>query len=463
MPKSSENKSAVFVGRRAPEFEVACTTSANHPQSIARVTDYVDGWLILMFYPEDFTLICPTELTALSVRYSDFAEHNTDVLAISRDSVESHERWMTTARSRGGLGPIRYPLGSDPEGTVARAYNVFSESHQVAQRGLFIIDPNSVVQYQVVHNLSTGRRVDEVLRVLKALQVGGLCGESWSPGDKTLDPARELRPGGSISHYHIQGVLGKGGFATVFKAFDKQLERDVALKILNRIDDQPATLETEARAAAALNHPNICTVYAIDDNDGIPMIVMEYLVGRSLKAAIGDGPLPTVDVIGITRQVASGISAAHGAGIIHGDLKPANVMLLADGTVKILDFGLARRRQIEQNGDTTVAIPDRNVSFLTGTPRYMSPEQAAGSPAQPASDVFSFGLLLYELLTGRPAIEAGTTLTSLEALRLLKPQALSAKVSEPFRSLLPSLLARDSAARPPMGAVANELGGMSPR
>ena len=331
-----------LVGRRAPDFVVGCTTPAEHPEPVTRLNDYQNRWLILMFYPQDFSLICPTELSALSDGYEEFAALNTDILAMSTDSVESHDRWIRADRSKGGLGPVRFPLGSDLGGTVARAYHIFAESQQMALRGLFIIDPNAVVQYQVVHNLSTGRRVDEFLRVLKALQMGGLCGEGWTPGKVLIDPASALHSGSVISHFRIEEVIGSGGFATVYRAFDTQLERDVALKILKRIGDQPATVQSEAKAAAALNHPNVGTIYGIDDTDGIPMIVMEFLVGRPLTKLIADGPAPPAQVVTITRHVADGMTAAHRAGIVHGDLKPANIMLLENGIAKILDFGLSR-------------------------------------------------------------------------------------------------------------------------
>ena len=155
-----------LVGRRAPDFRIPCTRSAEHPACVARLGDYADRWLLLMFYPQDFSLICPTELTTLSRRYDELAAHRADVLAVSIDSVESHERWIDTDQGRGGLGSVRFPLGSDADGAVSRAYGMFAESQGLALRGLFIVDPNSVVQYSVVHNMSTGRSVDEIFRVL---------------------------------------------------------------------------------------------------------------------------------------------------------------------------------------------------------------------------------------------------------------------------------------------------------
>lgn len=437
----------IIVGRRAPDFELACTSAPAHPARIARLEDYRDRWMVLMFYPQDFSLVCPTELSAMSDRYNEFAEHNAGVLAISTDSIESHERWIATGRAQGGLGPIRYPLVSDPTGDVARSYNIYAESQHVALRGLFIIDPNSVVQYQLVHNLSTGRRVQEILRVLKALQMGGLCAENWTPGQAAIDPAVELKPGSVISHYRIEETLGTGGCATVYRAYDGALERDVALKVLKNVDGKPPTIHDEARAAAALSHPNVCTIYNIEDTDGMAVIVMEYLVGRSLRDLIADGPLPRKELDPIACQIAEGMRAAHDVGVVHRDLKPANIMLTNQGVVKILDFGIARRRRVTCPTESNATITCTAGGLLSGTPSYMSPEQAGGDRTTAASDVFSFGLVLYELLTGKKAVTGQTDLEILDRIRHIQPDDISETVDEPYRALLRRMLVRDPGAR----------------
>src|SRR5262249_11176992 len=152
------------------------------------LADYRGRWLVLVFYPSDFSLVCPTELIGLSQRFDEFAAQNCDLLGISCDTVESHERWIATPTSRGGLGGLSFPLASDRDGSAARAYGTYQESQRVAVRGLFIIDPDGLVQYQVVHNMSVGRRSQEILRVLTAVQTGGLCREEWMTDDPTLDP-----------------------------------------------------------------------------------------------------------------------------------------------------------------------------------------------------------------------------------------------------------------------------------
>jgi len=443
----ASNPRETFVGRVAPDFEVECTSTPQHPTPFARLRDYRDRWLVLMFYPQDFSFVCPTELSAMSDRYDEFAAQGTDVLAMSTDPIESHKRWIAMERSLGGLEGIRFPLGSDPTGEVAQAYGVFAPSQRLALRGLFIIDPNSVLQYHVVHNLSTGRRTDEVLRTLKALQMGGLCPENWMPGQPAIDPAAAMRPGNVIAHYRIEEQLGVGGAAVVYRAYDRVLERHVALKMLKRLDDKTPAIHEEARTAAALNHLNICTVYSIDKSEGRSMIVMEYLVGRTLSALIADGPTPPANATPIARQIAAGMGAAHAAGIVHGDLKPGNVMLTDQGLVKILDFGLAGRRRVPDTSDSTVVLGTDRPGTILGTPSYMSPEQAEGASATAASDVFSFGLILYELLTGERAFNEPSVLQVLTQIRSIDPSRFADRVDTQFRPLLQQMLVRDRRGR----------------
>jgi alkyl hydroperoxide reductase subunit AhpC len=402
-----------------------------------RLADYRDRWLMLVFYPRDFSLVCPTELTALSGRIEEFRRRGCDILGISTDSIESHQRWIATPRAQGGLGEIHFPLASDGDGSVARAYNVYLEPQQVALRGLFIIDPNGVLQYQAVHNLSVGRRSDEVLRVLTALESGGMCPEDWCSEGATLDPTRALVPGSMISHYRIEAEVGQGTFAAVFRAHDTVLDRPVAVKVFKSgsAPSSPAIL-AEARAAAALNHPNVCTIYAVDDSEGVPLIVMEYVDGQPLSVLLQAGALVADRVADLGRQIARGMASAHGLGIVHGDLKPANLLVTRSGVVKITDFGLSRRTALPSESDKTQEWVGSEGGKIAGTPAYMSPEQSRGEPATPPSDVFSLAALLYEMLIGRPAFTGKNVLQVLDQIRNVSPDRYVADVPEPFRAIL---------------------------
>ncbi|MHB9024809.1 MAG: peroxiredoxin [Armatimonadota bacterium] len=172
------------VGEPAPDFDMPTTADLEELKSTASLEDYQGKWLILFFYPLDFTFVCPTEITALSDRYKEFTDLGADILGVSTDSVYSHRAWIKTDRDNGGIGPINYPLASDMTHDVSRDYGVLVEEDGVALRGLFIIDPDGILQYAVVHNMNIGRSVVETLRVLKALQTKGLCPAEWKPGDK---------------------------------------------------------------------------------------------------------------------------------------------------------------------------------------------------------------------------------------------------------------------------------------
>src|SRR5437867_2957081 len=215
---------------------------------------------------------------------AEFRERGCDVLGISTDSVATHERWLDTSPANGGLGELNFPLASDEDGAASRAYGVYLERQHVALRGLFLIDPNGVLQYQVVHSLTLGRNTEEILRVLEGLQMGGLCPAEWRHGEPVLDVSQELGPNRVIGPYQIQAELGGGSFGTVFRARDLTLDREVALKVLRPGGPVPATaLLDEARAAAAVSHPNVCIIHAVDSSLGAPMIVMEYVAGRPLS------------------------------------------------------------------------------------------------------------------------------------------------------------------------------------
>ncbi|KNF07769.1 putative peroxiredoxin in rubredoxin operon [Gottschalkia purinilytica] len=170
-----------LVGRPAPDFNLTTALGSGEDFGKATLSDYRGKWLVLFFYPLDFTFVCPTEITAFSDRYSDFQKAGAEVLGVSIDSEHSHKAWIN-----GDLGKLSFPLGSDITKNVARQYGVLIEEEGIALRGLFIIDPEGQVRYSVVHDLNVGRNVDETLRVLKALQTGGLCPINWNEGEDLL-------------------------------------------------------------------------------------------------------------------------------------------------------------------------------------------------------------------------------------------------------------------------------------
>ena len=176
----------VKVGEPAPYFEMLSTKNLETLDEVVTLDDYKGKWLILFFYPYDFSFVCPTEILALSNHYEEFQVLGADILGVSTDSVYAHRAWLQTPQQENGIQGTQYPLGSDNTHAVAEAYGVLVEEEGAALRGLFIIDPEGILQYAVVHNMNVGRSVDETLRVLEALQAGGLCGVNWSPGEDLL-------------------------------------------------------------------------------------------------------------------------------------------------------------------------------------------------------------------------------------------------------------------------------------
>ncbi len=172
------------VGKKAPDFDMPSTKDMKALKENVKLSDYKGKWLVLFFYPLDFTFVCPTEIKSFSDKYDEFKKAGAEILAVSTDSVYSHRAWIKDEKD--GLGAIKFPLASDITKDVSRDYGVLIEEKGIALRGLFIIDPDGVLQYQVVHALNVGRSSEETIRVLEALKMGGLCGADWKPGQKPL-------------------------------------------------------------------------------------------------------------------------------------------------------------------------------------------------------------------------------------------------------------------------------------
>ncbi|WP_310550842.1 peroxiredoxin [Paenibacillus glufosinatiresistens] len=175
-----------MVGRSAPDFKLETVSGDGREFKWVSLSDYREKWLVLFFYPLDFTYVCPTEIRALSEAAGQFSDLDTELLAVSVDSVHCHRAWIQTPEERGGLGPIRFPLASDITKKTVSDYNILLEEEGVALRGLYIIDPDGILKYELVHHNDVGRSVEETLRVLQALQAGGLCPMDWRPGDALL-------------------------------------------------------------------------------------------------------------------------------------------------------------------------------------------------------------------------------------------------------------------------------------
>jgi len=236
----------------------------------------------------------------------------------------------------------------------------------------------------------------------------------------------------TLSQYGIQEEIGSGGMGVVYRGLDKRLGRQVAIKVLPEScahdPERRARFEREARLLASLDHPNIGGIYGIEEFEGNCYLILEFVPGQDLAQRLKTGPVPVEEALEIARQVAAGLEAAHERGIIDRDIKPANIKITPEKKVKVLDFGLGKSSQMETAAATadasnspTVTVVDSTRSVILGTAAYMSPEQARGKVINQRTDIWSFGCVLYEMLTGRRAFRGETTSDFIAAILTKEP------------------------------------------
>ena len=279
-----------------------------------------------------------------------------------------------------------------------------------------------------------------------------------TPDRSASDPlfpegAPRLSPGTRLGTYMIQGLLGAGGMGEVYRARDTELGRQVAIKILPAAwladPDRRARLDKEARLLAALNHPHVAAIYGVAQADGVRGLVLELVEGATLAERLTEGPLPVTEALRVAVQIADALDATHEKGIVHRDLKPANIRITPDGVVKVLDFGVAKVRQSEfpfhADHEPTGTAGQTGDEVMIGTAAYMSPEQARGKPVDKRSDIWAFGCVLYEMLSGRRPFVGETTTDVLAAIVDREPEwtALPATVPSSVRHVLERCLEKD--------------------
>jgi hypothetical protein len=258
-----------------------------------------------------------------------------------------------------------------------------------------------------------------------------------------------MQAGTRLSHYEIQSPLGRGGMGEVWLALDTRLRRQVAVKLLPEVlahdPGRLARLEREAELLATLNHPNIGGIYGLEEDAGTRFLVLELVDGVTLDDRILRGAVPLDDALRMAIQIALGVEAAHDKGVVHRDLKPSNIKLTSDSQIKVLDFGLARAFAPAPGAVTTAEMGRTKTGAVMGTPAYMSPEQARGEPIGTASDIWAFGVVLYELLSGKSAFRRSSTAETLASVLEARPDysVLPAGTPEPVRRTLRRCLARD--------------------
>jgi eukaryotic-like serine/threonine-protein kinase len=265
-----------------------------------------------------------------------------------------------------------------------------------------------------------------------------------------------LNPGARLGPYEIVSAIGAGGMGEVYRAKDTNLERQVAIKVLpdavGQDPDRIARFEREAKTLAALSHPNIAGIYGLEKSQGTYALVMELVEGEDLSQRIARGPLPLDEALPIAKQIAEALEAAHEQGIIHRDLKPANIKLRPDGTVKVLDFGLAKAMEPVSSMASNVSLSPTittpamtQLGVVLGTAAYMSPEQAKGKPADKRSDIWAFGCVLYEMLTGKRPFDGEDITDVLGAVVRLEPDWTALPSTLPYPRAAPQLPRQGSA------------------
>jgi len=264
-----------------------------------------------------------------------------------------------------------------------------------------------------------------------------------------------LAPGYRFGPYEIVSAIGAGGMGEVFRAHDSRLSRDVAIKVLPPAFAQDpgrvARFRREAQVVASLSHPNIAAIYGLEESDGSVGLALELVDGEDLAQRLERGAIPVEDAIHFARQIAEGLEAAHDKGIVHRDLKPANIKITPDGTIKILDFGLAKAYEDDPKASNsltnspTMARPMTEAGMILGTAAYMSPEQAKGMAVDKRADIWSFGVVLYEMLTGTRLFHAGSVAETLSQVLTHSPDlnALPGSTPAAVRRLLRRCLERN--------------------
>src|ERR1700676_954972 len=263
-----------------------------------------------------------------------------------------------------------------------------------------------------------------------------------------------LSAGTALGHYEITGLLGAGGMGEVYLATDTTLGRQVAIKVLPdpfaQDAERLARFEREAKTLASLNHPPSAQIYGLEQSSGVRALVMEFVEGEDLAVRIARGPIPLDEALAIARQIADALEAAHEKGVIHRDLKPANIKVTPDGKVKVLDFGLAKMLESHVQASSLTMSPTLSVhatfaGVILGTAAYMSPEQARGKPVDRRADIWAFGCVLYEMLTGRRPFDGEDVSDVLATVLKSEPEwsALPAGVPPSINVLLKGCLEKD--------------------
>ncbi len=487
-----DDRARVAVGNIAPDVQLRCTLPGDDRRKGLHLQDRQGRWALLAFLSSPRQHGCAGEIAALEACAHLLWARGCEVFAITTALRTTTPSGPDTAgRGRGGaVGRLRRVV--DGEARAAAAFGVREVIATRGARAMFLLDPASVVRFEMVCDSCFGQGILEPTKVLEAVQSADDCPRIWAetPGQAQAPHAPEPVPGQRFGHFAVEDRIGEGAFSTVYRARDIRLDREVALKHLlpgQHVD--LAVVLHEARVGATLVHPNVCTIHDVLESPGSSLIVMEMLSGGSLAHRMRGGPIGSRRSRRVIRAIAQALRALHAVGVVHGDLKPGNVMFAADGTPKLVDFGVALldgRRVVPTessdvsslrsgttlavdrsptNADTLWALADdavgveaRTLPVVCGTPAYMAPELLEGELPTPASDVWAVGVLAVELTTGLQPFRGETFVDLLLDQRRCDPRQLAREVPTRWREIVRSALVIEPDRRASAGDLARMLG-----
>ncbi len=476
------------VGRPVPDISVMYAGARLSLAGDLKIADRRGRWLFLVLLPPDNHPGCAGEIAALEAHANVLRGRGCEVIAVaSSPSSEPDPRPLSPWRGAAGtVGALRRAV--DPDGEVARVFGVEGPVRASGCRAVFLIDPAGVLRMSQTADCCLGQGSLDPGRILAAFQGADDCPRK---GSSALDLPAAPPPvlGGRFGPFVIEERIGEGAFSTVYRARDTRLDRVVALKLL-----QPgqhvdlAVVLHEAKVGATLSHGHVCTIYDVLESTGTPMIVMELLTGGTLIDRMVGGPLGTRRARSVVRGMALALQALHGAGVVHGDLKPGNVMFTADGVVKLVDFGVALLEghrvvptdpgsfsgsrsgatvgevRSSADADTVSArgqfedLAEGTLPVVCGTPSYMAPELLEGQVPTPESDLWAMGVLVVELTTGLKPFRGESFVDLLFDQLRSDPRRLAREVPSRWREVVRNTLSVDPRRRMSASELVRMLG-----